>query len=372
MSVAGGHRNLEFHVFTAEAVQSSCPLVVGPAAQGVAGVSRLFQSAGKIVDDFARAERCDLFQRLCLARRAAGDCPDNLPQWSRVHRFWTHRESDAPPGDRQWSSSGLESRLRDQSFNSIGRSEWVCSEYSWPVPRALVRLARAAAGQLCRWPHARLVVERREARPADGLVPASGCGGLGRLGRAASDSSRPRDVAGRRRHDPRILWRFARGRPLVVAPVSQQDRGRNRLLRSGPLGVRGRVRRHPAPRGFSRRAAPWRPILAWQIVALLAWTAVALTSSEEVALRVPTLLYTLLVAATPGFATALAVQRPIYRWMALGGALFLASDILLAWQVFHASFPGIDELTWINYGGGEMLIVYGAIAGLWRHTTEQA
>jgi uncharacterized membrane protein YhhN len=108
----------------------------------------------------------------------------------------------------------------------------------------------------------------------------------------------------------------------------------------------------------------WLPILAWQVSALFSWAAVALTSSEEVTLRVPTLLYTLLVAATPGFATALAVQRPIFRWMALGGALFLASDILLAWQVFHASFPFIDELTWINYGAGEMLIVYGAIAGL--------
>jgi hypothetical protein len=108
----------------------------------------------------------------------------------------------------------------------------------------------------------------------------------------------------------------------------------------------------------------WLPILTWQVVALFSWTAVALTSSEEIALRVPTLLYTLLVAATPGFATALAVQRRIFRWMALGGALFLASDILLAWQVFHASFPFIDELTWINYGGGEMLIVYGATAGL--------
>ncbi len=113
----------------------------------------------------------------------------------------------------------------------------------------------------------------------------------------------------------------------------------------------------------------WTPILTWQVVALLGWAGVALTSTEEPALRVPTLLYTLLVAATPGFCTALAVQRPVYRAMALGGAMFLASDILLAWQVFHESFPFIDELTWINYGGGEMLIVYGAIAGQWRFAT---
>ncbi len=112
----------------------------------------------------------------------------------------------------------------------------------------------------------------------------------------------------------------------------------------------------------------WTPVVVWQFVALAGWACVALTCSEEQGLRVPTLLYTLLVAATPGFATALAMQRPIYRCAALGGAMFLASDILLAWQVFHGAFPGIDELTWVNYGGGEMLIVYGAIFGLARFT----
>jgi hypothetical protein len=66
------------------------------------------------------------------------------------------------------------------------------------------------------------------------------------------------------------------------------------------------------------------------------------------------------------------VQKPIFRWMAVGGALFLVSDIFLAWQVFHEPFAGIQGLTWINYGVGEMLIVYGAIAGIWHYapTTE--
>ncbi len=108
----------------------------------------------------------------------------------------------------------------------------------------------------------------------------------------------------------------------------------------------------------------WLPIVAWQLVALAGWAIVALSSDKEPGLRIPTLLYTLLVAATPGFSTALAVQRPAFRAMAVGGALFLISDILLAWQLFHESFAGIDELTWINYGGGEMLIVYGAILGI--------
>jgi len=106
------------------------------------------------------------------------------------------------------------------------------------------------------------------------------------------------------------------------------------------------------------------PIFAWQVVALVSWGAVALTSDKETGLRVPTLVYTLLVAATPGFASALAAQRHTFGWMALGGALFLASDVLLAWQLFHEAFDGIDELTWVCYAGGEMLIVYGALHGL--------
>lgn len=114
-------------------------------------------------------------------------------------------------------------------------------------------------------------------------------------------------------------------------------------------------------------AGGWRwcgPILAWQLVALVAWAAVALTSDKEAGLRIPTLIYTLLVAATPGFGAALAAQRPRYGWLALGGALFLASDILLAWQLFHGAFAGLEVLKWTAYGGGEMLIVYGAIYAL--------
>lgn len=122
-------------------------------------------------------------------------------------------------------------------------------------------------------------------------------------------------------------------------------------------------------------AGGWRwslPIIAWQLVALVSWLAVALSTDKEAGLRLPTLLYTLLVAATPGFASSLAVQRPAFAAMAIGGALFLASDVLLAWQLFHGSFTGIDELTWVCYGGGEMLIVYGAAYAIGRETLAAA
>jgi hypothetical protein len=105
----------------------------------------------------------------------------------------------------------------------------------------------------------------------------------------------------------------------------------------------------------------WRPIMIWQAVALLIWALIALTATREQGLRIPTLFYTLLVAGTPGFTAALARHQRRYVAMAIGGALFFVSDILLAYHLFHGPFPGIDPLTWTCYGGGQMLIVYGAI-----------
>ncbi len=114
-------------------------------------------------------------------------------------------------------------------------------------------------------------------------------------------------------------------------------------------------------------ATDWRwPILGWQFVAALAWIAVALTTSRNESLRTPTLLYTALVAATPGAAGVLYQRSRAFAALLAGGGLFLLSDVLLAYQAFHGSFPGIDELTWLCYGPGEMLIVYGSRLGIAR------
>lgn len=106
------------------------------------------------------------------------------------------------------------------------------------------------------------------------------------------------------------------------------------------------------------------PILAWQMVALAAWAAIALSSTRQQALRGPTLGYTLLVAATPGATTVLWQRSRAFAALALGAALFLASDMLLAYQAFHGAFPGLDELIWLCYGPGQMLIIYGSRWGI--------
>lgn len=104
----------------------------------------------------------------------------------------------------------------------------------------------------------------------------------------------------------------------------------------------------------------WGTILSWQAIGLLGWAAIALSSEAQKELRWPTLFYTLLVAATPGASAAVSRRWPAWSWVTWGAILFFMSDLLLAWQLFHQPFMMIDELTWVCYGTGQMLIVYGA------------
>lgn len=110
----------------------------------------------------------------------------------------------------------------------------------------------------------------------------------------------------------------------------------------------------------------WFTVLVWQVTGLIGWAAIALTSDQSIELRLPTLAYTLLVAGTPGLAFAVALKlRKLWVW-AVGAGLFFASDLLLAWQLFHGAFTLIDEFTWICYGFGQMMIVFGAGLGTLR------
>jgi hypothetical protein len=69
--------------------------------------------------------------------------------------------------------------------------------------------------------------------------------------------------------------------------------------------------------------------------------------------------YALLLASTAGFATGLALQDSTFLLLALGAALFLLSDLILAAQLFnHLQFPLIGDVIWLTYGPAQMLIVY--------------
>jgi hypothetical protein len=99
--------------------------------------------------------------------------------------------------------------------------------------------------------------------------------------------------------------------------------------------------------------------LAWLLVGLLGWYLVVFAGHEHTALHWAALPYALLLASTAGFATGLALQAPAFVLLALGGALFLGSDLLLAARLFNGlRFYLSDDWVWFTYGPAQMLIVY--------------
>jgi hypothetical protein len=103
----------------------------------------------------------------------------------------------------------------------------------------------------------------------------------------------------------------------------------------------------------------------WLVVGLIGWYFAVFRGQERNALHWVALPYALLLASTAGVATGLAVQEPALWPMAIGAALFLVSDLILAAHLFNGLFfPLIEDAIWLTYGPGQMLIVYSAGSAL--------
>lgn len=111
----------------------------------------------------------------------------------------------------------------------------------------------------------------------------------------------------------------------------------------------------------------------WQVVGIGGWFFVVLHGTVESAriLVWPALPYSALLAATAGFASGLAAQDRRLIALAAGAALFLVSDLILAWRLFRGEFPYAGEAVWLTYGPGQMLIVFSN-AGIRRVLGSQA
>jgi hypothetical protein len=58
-------------------------------------------------------------------------------------------------------------------------------------------------------------------------------------------------------------------------------------------------------------------------------------------------------------------QPPVFLPLAVGAALFLLSDLILAAELFNGlHFPLIGDVVWLTYGPAQMLIVYSMIGAL--------
>jgi hypothetical protein len=106
-------------------------------------------------------------------------------------------------------------------------------------------------------------------------------------------------------------------------------------------------------------------IALWLLAGLIGWYLVVLRGHEPTTLRWAALPYALLLAGTAGAATGVALQAPSFASVAIGAALFLVSDLILAGQLFNKLFfPQIGDIIWLTYGPAQALIVFGVESAL--------
>ncbi|MBK8934472.1 MAG: lysoplasmalogenase [Chloroflexi bacterium] len=124
--------------------------------------------------------------------------------------------------------------------------------------------------------------------------------------------------------------------------------------------------------GLSRRlhlGAPlprWGMLALWWLVGLAGWFFVVFRGQDVTIIHWVALPYALLLASTAGLGSGLAVQDRRFVALALGGALFLLSDLILAGDMFSdLYFRLIGDVVWLTYGPAQMLIVY-SIGAAWN------
>ena len=104
----------------------------------------------------------------------------------------------------------------------------------------------------------------------------------------------------------------------------------------------------------------WRSLFIFWLLALGGWYVLVFRASPRPgALHWAALPYALLLATTAGLGAGVALRRPALLPLALGTALFLLSDLVLARALFsHREFPLHHDIVWLTYGAGQMLIVF--------------
>ncbi len=123
--------------------------------------------------------------------------------------------------------------------------------------------------------------------------------------------------------------------------------------------------------GLTDRRAMGLSIFGWQMIATVAWYFVALCGDQTRTLVWPALPYSLLLAGTAGITAGLALQEARFFLLALGGALFLLSDLILAFGMFHGRGAYGTEAVWLTYGPGQMLIVFSILIAA-RYSPKQS
>ncbi len=108
-------------------------------------------------------------------------------------------------------------------------------------------------------------------------------------------------------------------------------------------------------------ADPFAGSLLWAVVVLIAsflWFFFIYNPAKSRVLNIGSLLYGWLIAVMAGVAVALALQDPRFTLTAIGGLLFLSSDLILGNRELrdHGWFL-VHDVVWVIYIAGQALIV---------------
>jgi hypothetical protein len=104
-------------------------------------------------------------------------------------------------------------------------------------------------------------------------------------------------------------------------------------------------------------------LIVWLLIGLAGWYVVIFRGQKPGTLHWAALPYALLLATVAGLFSGLALQSTAFVPAALGAALFLLSDLILANQLFNGkAFPLVGDIVWLTYGPGQALIV-ASLAG---------
>jgi hypothetical protein len=94
------------------------------------------------------------------------------------------------------------------------------------------------------------------------------------------------------------------------------------------------------------------------VVAGVLWMALVNSRTAPRVLNVGSLVYAGLIGVMAGAATGLAVQDARFWLSAIGGLLFLLSDVILGnRELRHNSWFLVHEVIWVTYISGQALIV---------------
>ena len=106
----------------------------------------------------------------------------------------------------------------------------------------------------------------------------------------------------------------------------------------------------------------WSMLALWLVIGVAGWYLVVFRGQEPTTLHWAALPYALLLASVVGVFMGVALQSSLLIPAAIGAILFLASDLILASQLFaKRKFPLIGDVIWLAYGPGQALIV-GSVA----------